>query len=85
MDGESSVPLDTVLRVLAKNGVSISIEAGENSHMVKLAKGDHIEVVILTDPVRKRMLQRFARKFGCHVYLFYNPEMVAGQGPDTIQ
>ena len=71
---ENAVDRETVLEVLAGEGVSVSYQAGGEPGMLVLAKGDALEVRRIPEVVRKNLLHRLARRFDFPIANFYNPK-----------
>ena len=75
--GDSSVNRLTVIQVLKRRGVGVSL--GE-CNQVNLAKGGCIETQILPDWVEKKMLHYLSRRYKVDIHFFWHPDMI----PDEI-
>jgi hypothetical protein len=65
-----AVSRERVLRVLRDHDVAVKVD-DENVDEVTIISGAIAEAYSLPDPVRKRMLHRFARIFGIPIAKFY--------------
>jgi hypothetical protein len=61
-----------VLHVLADEKVTISQQKGSPQGTLVLAKDGVLDVRIIPDPVSRRMIRTFSRKFDIAIHLFYN-------------
>lgn len=77
MSETGEVSRTQVVRVLkAEGSLSFSLDGDVNA--LTYYKDGNPEVVILTDPVPRKMLHRLAHKFGIPIEYFYHPEMAGG-------
>jgi hypothetical protein len=72
--GNGDIDLDVVLRVLQACGVAVSQQPEKD--LFTFEKDDIIEVYELDPTVKRRMIQRFSRKFNIPIHYFYNPRQV---------
>jgi hypothetical protein len=94
--GEAFVSLDTIINVLRRNKIQVSeILSADGSptdpRLFAVAKGDPMtmdyvfEVILLPLPVRKKLLNYVARKWGVPIHQFYNPLMAPRLPDEKIQ
>lgn len=70
-DDDGALPLQQVLDVLRSKGVRV-MRVEEKTY---LSNGETLEIQLFTDPVRRKLLQVLARKFGFSTVCFYYPGM----------
>jgi len=70
-DDDGAVPLDQVISVLRSSGVTVLSTEGR----YYLSKNTILEVQELTDPVRRKVIHYFSRKFEVSILRFYYPDV----------
>ena len=61
-----------MIRILTEGKVSVAQQKRLSTGAMVLAKDDVLEVRVLPDPVSRRMIQRFSKKFHIPFHLFAN-------------
>lgn len=82
MVDDGSVNRDIVLCVLEGGGVVVEEElpkADGSPCAVTFTKGDIVEVQVLPERVPRRLILRFAHKFGVPPHFFWNPEKMPAE------
>jgi len=70
------VPLKDVLQVLKLAPTAANVRIAISGNTVTLVKDGVPEVIDLIDPVPRKMLRRFAYKYGIPIEYFFHIEMV---------
>ena len=71
-DSDASVSLKTVIDVLKKYNISVTVQKG----LTQINENDISEVLILTNPVHRNMIHHLARKCNIPIHYFYHPEVL---------
>ena len=72
---DGSVSLQQVFQVLAAAPTVANVSVAVSGNSVTLVRDGVPEVQDLPDPVPRKMLRRFAYKYGIPMECFYHPEM----------